>query len=96
MKEIPKVELEKLSAARNEIDAIDDEVIRLFAKRWRLAAETFTVKRAYDLPLKDPVREKAVLEHTTKLARELGLPEEHIKKIYETVLLYSLKHQENL
>ena len=89
-------ELENLQRARAEIDGIDSAIVSLLAQRWKLAAETFVVKRRHHLPLQDLAREKQVLDHVTCAAHELGLPAEHVQKIYEVILRYSLQHQAGL
>ena len=43
---------------RNEIDQIDREILRLLNMRARLAIKVGNLKKAADLPLCDPDREK--------------------------------------
>jgi chorismate mutase len=46
---------------RNEIDGIDEELLRLLNMRARLALKVGALKKAANLPICDPVREHSVL-----------------------------------
>ena len=54
--------MEDLRGPRQEIDRIDGELARLFEARMAAAAEIAARKRALGLPVRDPAREREVLE----------------------------------
>ena len=54
--------MEDLRGLRQEIDRIDGELARLFEARMAAAAEIAARKRALGLPVRDPAREREVLE----------------------------------
>ncbi len=52
---------------RNEIDGLDQEILRLLNMRARLALKVGTLKKVAGLPLNDPERERAVLQRLEEL-----------------------------
>ncbi|MBQ1647628.1 MAG: chorismate mutase, partial [Bacteroidales bacterium] len=63
--------MEDLRGPRQEIDRIDGELARLFEARMAAAAEIAARKRALGLPVRDPAREREVLEQA---AARIGAP----------------------
>ncbi len=59
---------QKLSAIRAAIDICDDQIVRLLARRARLAIAAGEIKRAQAEPIHDPDREAAVLRRVRKMA----------------------------
>jgi 3-dehydroquinate synthase len=54
--------MDRLQQARQTIDRIDGELARLFGERMAAAAEIAARKRELGLPVRDPAREREVLE----------------------------------
>ena len=52
----------ELKDLRNEIDVIDDELVRLFAKRMEISAQVADYKKAHNLPIHVPAREREILQ----------------------------------
>jgi chorismate mutase len=52
---------------RDEIDALDSELVRLLNERAQLALNIGQVKRQRGLPVRNPERERAVLEHIDRI-----------------------------
>lgn len=61
--------MKKLEDIRMEIDAIDDELTKLFRRRMEIAGDVAAVKRAAGAPVNDPARERAIL---TKVTADAG------------------------
>lgn len=59
-----------LGTARVEIDRIDGELASLYAKRMALSDEIAAAKRATGAGVSDPGREREVLLHVSKIAKE--------------------------
>lgn len=59
------MELEEL---RRGIDAVDEQLIRLFAERMELSARVARYKQAQGLPTFDPERERELLARVAALA----------------------------
>ncbi len=78
---------------RNEIDAIDCELLRLLNVRARIAIKVGVLKRAAGLPLDDLEREQDVLDHV----REVNpgpLDEATVTKLFRRIIRESRRAQE--
>ena len=73
--------MKDLIKAREEIDLIDTEIIRLFEKRMDIVKDVAIYKIANKLPVLDSSREKAMLEKNINKIKN-----EEYKKYYEKVL----------
>lgn len=51
---------------RNQIDAIDDELVRLFAKRMDVSKQVADYKKENNLPIYVPAREREILQEVAK------------------------------
>jgi chorismate mutase/prephenate dehydrogenase len=71
---------------RAEIDAIDQALIELVARRRALVADLFEVKRRHRLPLIDPDRERALLAARRASAERLGVPVDLADRIFQAIL----------
>ena len=58
----------ELKDLRTQIDAIDDELVRLFGERMEIAAQIADYKKANDLPILMPTREREKLQDVAKKA----------------------------
>ena len=58
----------ELRDMRNQIDAIDDELVRLFAKRMAISAQVADYKKEHDMPIYIPAREREILQEVAKKA----------------------------
>ena len=63
-------ELPDLQACREAINEIDEELVALFVRRMKVAADIAAVKRAAGKPVYDPAREEKVLQRVSALAGE--------------------------
>ena len=57
-----------LSEIRQQIDGIDQELVRLFCQRMNLSAQVADYKKANNLPIFVPARERAILQKVAELA----------------------------
>ena len=60
----------ELSELRNEIDAIDDQLVKLFCQRMNIAAQVADYKRQHDMPILVPAREREILASVAEKAGE--------------------------
>ena len=58
----------ELSDLRTEIDSIDDELVRLFGARMEIAARIADCKKANNLPILMPAREREKLQDVAEKA----------------------------
>lgn len=71
-----------LDVLRGQIDEIDARLIKIFAERFKLTHQIGSYKKAQKLPARDKERERQKEEALAKLARQHGLDEELIQRIY--------------
>lgn len=70
---------------RDEIDRIDEELVRLLNARSNAAIEIGRIKREIGQPVYSPSREKEVLEHVTRI--NCGpLDEEGMRRLFERII----------
>ena len=83
-----------LKDLRNEIDEIDDELVKLFAKRMDVATRIADVKKEKSLPIFVPARER---EKLVDVAEKAG-PEmaNYIRVLYSMLFELSRSHQNKL
>lgn len=81
----------KLENLREEIDAIDEEVVKLIDKRMQVVREIGKLKKEKNLQPLDEKRWQEVLEKIIAKAKKLNLPQTLIKKIYNEIHQAALK-----
>ncbi|MCC7177864.1 MAG: chorismate mutase [Acidobacteria bacterium] len=77
-----------LEALRDEIDRLDEVIIRLLDRRARCAYAVGRLKRAKGMPIYEPAREAAVIAHVKAVNAGLGGPltDDAIVRLYERVM----------
>lgn len=89
-----------LDEVRKKIDALDNELIRLFSERALVAKEVGEIKKREGLAIFVPDREEALLNKLTAKNDESGsiLPNDSLRAIYREVLSVSraLQHDERI
>ena len=77
-----------LDALREEIDKIDEVIVRLLDSRARCAYAVGRLKQQQGGPIYEPQREAAVLAHVREVNARLGGPlDEHaITRLYERIM----------
>ncbi|MCL1952647.1 MAG: chorismate mutase [Oscillospiraceae bacterium] len=83
-----------LEELRAEIDAVDDALAALLARRMDLAAQVAAIKRETGAPVFQPAREKAILERLGGQAETKYLPA--LQTVYEAIFRASREYQEGL
>ena len=81
-----------LDEIRHVIDALDKEITALLVKRMEVTRDVAAYKKANDLPVYHPEREKAVISKVSALAGEEYAP--YIASIYQNMMDESKKYQE--
>ena len=77
-----------LPSLREEIDRIDEVIVRLLDRRARCAYAIGRIKREQGLPIYEPQREAAVIARVKAVNIALGGPldEEAIARLYERIM----------
>ncbi|MEQ1692141.1 MAG: bifunctional chorismate mutase/prephenate dehydrogenase [Gemmatimonas sp.] len=82
-----------LPVLRSMIDALDRDLLQIMARRMALVADVAAYKRAHGIRIRDPQRERDVLDDRRMRAIELGLPLGEIESIFRVLLRSSRDHQ---
>lgn len=77
-----------LESLREEIDRLDEVIVRLLDRRARCAYAIGRIKRKRGLPIYEPQREATVIARVKELNIQLGGPlDEHaIARLYERIM----------
>lgn len=71
---------------RKELDVVDREIVTLLGKRFKLTRKVGEYKAKYDLPAKDPVREREVYADRRAWAKKAGLDENFAEKLFAFII----------
>lgn len=86
----------ELDAIRRRIDAVDDGILGLLAKRRSLVRQVADLKQAGRTALRSPERERAILDRLLGAGRERGLEGRLVTRVFHEILDDSLLLQERL
>ncbi len=84
---------DELSGWRKQIDAIDEGVLNLLAKRAKIVMTIGQFKKKSNISVLDRDRQHKVLTSWLVKSRELGLSKDFTKKLYDLLHKYSVKIQ---
>jgi len=83
----------ELGQARAGIDALDEELLELLARRAQLALRAARAKAEQGRAVQDPGREQELLEKRSELARRHGLDGQSVTDVFEAILRFSRAEQ---
>lgn len=75
-----------VSALRREICAIDDDLVRLLARRFDVCMRISRLKDTLGLPVVVQDREEHVLDRIATRARERGVSQEFARRLWTTII----------
>jgi chorismate mutase-like protein len=75
-----------LDDLRDDIDRVDEVLVRLLNERARVACEIGRMKKALGLQVYQPEREKQVLAHVRAIAAEGPLGPDAIARLFERII----------
>lgn len=75
-----------LDDLRNDIDRVDEVLVRLLNERARVACEIGQLKKALGVDVYQPEREKQVLAHVRGIAAEGPLGPDAIARLFERII----------
>jgi chorismate mutase-like protein len=75
-----------LDDLRNDIDRVDEVLVRLLNERARVACEIGQIKKALGIEIYQPEREKQVLAHVRNVACEGPLGPDAIARLFERII----------
>lgn len=83
-----------LDQLRRELDAIDDRLVDALAARQDVIERLAVVKAASDLRLRDLLREARLVARVAEHARERGLDELFVTRLFREIIDFSVRTQE--
>lgn len=85
-----------LDETRNKINEIDNKIINLLVKRFKLVKEIAFHKFKDGLPIKDLNREQELIENRNKKFEKLGFKDSSfVSSLYNLIINKSIKLQKN-
>ncbi len=75
-----------LDELRDDIDRVDEVLVRLLNERARVACEIGKLKKAQGVEIYQPEREKQVLAHVRGIAAEGPLGPDAIARLFERII----------
>ena len=84
----------ELKEYREKLDTIDRQIIDLFCQRMETVQQVAEYKKANDMPILVPGREKEILERVRTLSGEELAP--YAQTLFETLLYVSREYQKTL
>ena len=84
----------ELSELRKQIDCVDEQLVNLFCQRMEIAANVAAYKRANNMPIYIPEREKEKLNEVSNLASP-GM-ELYTRSLYNCLFELSRTYQKDL
>jgi len=86
-------EHEEVIDLRNQIDALDEDLVELLGIRMQLAEQIGDIKDQYSIPVLQPARWKTVLEKARINAEKRGLSADFIEELFKAMHQESIHHQ---
>ena len=83
---------ERILELRQQIDDLDEEIIRFLKKRMRISKEVGKLKQELDIPVEDKNRENEIIDRLTQQAGK-NLSEEQLIRIFTAVFKSSKQVQ---
>ena len=75
-----------LDELREDIDRVDEVIVRMLNERARVAVEIGRLKKQLNVPIYQPDREKQVIEHVRNVASEGPLGPDAIARLFERII----------
>ena len=84
---------EVLRKKSRAVDKINDKILELLEKRFKVAREIGVVKAGGSLPVRDPKREKLVIQDRVLKGGARNLSETLIKTVWKAIFKEAYTHQ---
>ena len=84
----------RLEDVRQRLDTVDREIIRALGERLRLVTEVAEVKSGTGTSLRDRDREEEILGRVAATARDAGIDESFLVRVYREIMDHSLRRQQ--
>ena len=81
---------------RDEIDAVDAELVALIHKRFEIADRVIEVKRAKGIAAVLPDRIEQVVQNALQTAKHTHVPPQTIEKLWRTLIAETIAYEEKI
>lgn len=88
--------MSELETLRQQIDALDGEIITNVAKRMQLAKKVGEYKIKHNLAVYDKDREDYLEKYYIQLSKEHAIPDSLIRKVFAVIISASRELQEHV
>lgn len=88
--------MKTLKILRNKIDKIDEQIIKLLAKRFKLTERVGIYKTKKHLPLRDERREKKIFSQRKLWAKKLNVEQELVNQIFKLIIKIVRKNHKKI
>ena len=85
-----------LEEVRDEVRMVDLEILRLLAKRMKLAGRIVDIKKREGMAINDDRQNEQVVNRAMEKAVELGLDTGAVKELYKIIIGMSISRQHEL
>jgi isochorismate pyruvate lyase len=85
---------EKLIELRRGIDALDEDLIALLAKREKYVADVLVIKRIQNLPARIQPRIDVVINNAADRASEIGMNPDLARTVWSAMVEWFVQHEE--
>ena len=75
-----------LSDIRAQINALDDQLIALLARRYALLPEVVRLKQQHNIPHRVPARVEEVIARNVANGTSQGLPERMVREVWDAII----------
>src|SRR4051812_12006157 len=85
-----------LPVLRAMVDVLDRDLLQIVARRMALVGEIAAYKRQHGLRIRDPQREREILDDRSRRAESMGLPGGAMESVFRVLMRASRDHQATL
>lgn len=75
-----------LTLFRQQLNALDEEIVRLLARRFQVCRAVAHHKRDHGIPMMQPGRVAEVKERCARMAGDLGVDPEFARRLYGVII----------
>ncbi|MGQ4272952.1 chorismate mutase [Terrihabitans sp. B22-R8] len=85
---------EVLASIRTEIDALDEELVGLLARRLKIVERVVVLKKEHGIPALLPERVDDVIGHVRGHAQTIGAPDDLVEQLYREIIAWTVRYEE--
>jgi len=85
-----------LPVLRAMVDVLDRDLLQIVARRMALVGEIAAYKRQHSLRIRDPEREREIIDDRCERAEAMGLPRGEMESVFRVLMRASRDHQATL